>query len=71
MNPKDYSARELEANGMSCFIVKINPFLEVSVLRRLKSGFECSLKQDDEMDTKEILLDFFPGQINNDQLKVN
>lgn len=59
MCPKNYSARELGPNGMLCFIVKINPFLDMAISGGLKSGFECFLRLDGLMDIKEKFLDFF------------
>lgn len=37
MYPKDYSAKELGPNGMSCFIVKINSSLDLGISRKQKS----------------------------------
>ena len=44
---------------MSCFIVKVNPCLDVVISGKQKSGFGCRPELDGLMYIKEILLDFF------------
>lgn len=42
MYPKKYSARELGPSGMSCFIVKINPSLDMDISREQKFGLDVT-----------------------------
>lgn len=66
---KCYSDRELGPNGMPCFIVKINPSLDMDISGQQRFGFRCFPKLNGLRDIKGILLHF--SWINNDQLKVN